>query len=213
MSDQEKPNFYAIIPANVRYDKELTPNAKLFYGEISSILNFNNKCYASNSYFARVFNISEVQVSRIIKQLSKKNYISVEYINSEKGTKRFIALNINVNPPLNINDKGGVNINVKHNSNNTNNSISTNVDNTRAKKSNNKKEFIKPTLQEVKDYFKEKGYKEEAAIRSFEYYEAGEWKDGKGNKVRNWKQKMLSVWMKEENKIVEQNSEQGKIIF
>ena len=32
-----KPNYYAIIPANVRYDEKLSPNEKLFYGEITAL--------------------------------------------------------------------------------------------------------------------------------------------------------------------------------
>jgi len=58
--------------------------------------------------------------------------------------------------------------------------------------------FVPPSLDEVKAYFEEKGYQEAAAIRAWDYYEAGEWKDSKGNKVKNWKQKMLSVWFKPE---------------
>jgi hypothetical protein len=63
-----------------------------------------------------------------------------------------------------------------------------------------KGEFIPPTLDEVKAYFIEKGYKVEAAVKAWNYYEAGDWKDGKGSKVANWKQKMNGVWFKDENK-------------
>lgn len=60
--------------------------------------------------------------------------------------------------------------------------------------------FTPPTLDDVISYFKEKGYTEVAAKKAFEYYSAGDWKDSKGNQVKNWKQKMLSVWFKDENK-------------
>ena len=69
---------------------------------------------------------------------------------------------------------------------------------------NNKKEgkpFSPPSLIEVLEYFKEKGYKEEVGKKAYKYYQAGEWKDSRGNQVKNWKQKMVSVWMTDENKI------------
>jgi hypothetical protein len=67
-----------------------------------------------------------------------------------------------------------------------------------------RKQFVPPTLDEVKAYFLENGYAEETAIRAHEYYTTGNWKDSKGHKVLNWKQKMISVWFKEQNKIQEQ---------
>jgi len=60
--------------------------------------------------------------------------------------------------------------------------------------------FIPPLLDDVILYFKEKGYSTEVAKRAFEYYSTADWKDSRGKQVRNWKQKMLAVWFKEENK-------------
>jgi hypothetical protein len=62
------------------------------------------------------------------------------------------------------------------------------------------KKFSPPLLQDVILYFTENEYSKELAVKAFKYYETGDWKDGKGNQVRNWKQKMQSVWFKEENK-------------
>jgi len=63
------------------------------------------------------------------------------------------------------------------------------------------KKFIPPTLQEVIDYFNEKGYSKEAATKAFNFYSAGDWSDSKGSKVKNWKQKMNGVWFTDENKM------------
>lgn len=60
--------------------------------------------------------------------------------------------------------------------------------------------FSPPTLQEVKQYFSEKGYSPEAGQKAFDYYNEASWKDSTGKQVKNWKQKMIAVWMKPENK-------------
>jgi len=62
------------------------------------------------------------------------------------------------------------------------------------------KKFQPPTQDEVVAYFESNGYSADAAIRAYRYYDAGNWKDAKGSQVRNWKQKMIAVWFKDENK-------------
>lgn len=82
----QKPNYYAIIPAKVRYSKKLTPNAKLLYAEITALSNKDNVCWASNKYFSNLYNVSTVTISRWISSLVKNNFIirNIIYI---KGTK------------------------------------------------------------------------------------------------------------------------------
>lgn len=53
------------------------------------------------------------------------------------------------------------------------------------------KRFTPPTLEEVEAYVKERNSSVDAK-RFWEYYEAGGWKDSKGNAVKNWKQKLLT---------------------
>jgi hypothetical protein len=71
------------------------------------------------------------------------------------------------------------------------------------------KVFIAPTILEVKEYFKLNGYPESLAVRAFNHYDCANWVDTKGNKVLNWKQKIQTVWFKEENKI----KDEGKPFF
>lgn len=68
------------------------------------------------------------------------------------------------------------------------------------KNDKNVKKFIAPTLEEVKEFVISRGYDESLAIKAYEYYDSADWHDRNGNKVRNWKQKILAVWLKEENK-------------
>lgn len=61
--------------------------------------------------------------------------------------------------------------------------------------------FIPPTLKEFVDFFVENGYKEETAKKAWRGYEVADWHDSRGNKIKNWKQKALHVWFKNEHKI------------
>jgi len=63
--------------------------------------------------------------------------------------------------------------------------------------------FSKPTQTEVENYFIENGYSKESGTKAFSYYDIADWKDSQGKQVRNWKQKMQSVWFKPENKAVQ----------
>lgn len=70
------------------------------------------------------------------------------------------------------------------------------------------KKFIPPTLDEVKAYFAEKGYLYKAAKRAFDFYSAADWHDSRGNKIKNWKQKMIGVWFTDENRAPKQQHAQ-----
>ena len=82
---QEKPNYYAIIPAEVRYDNDLRPNEKLFFGEIVALSNTTGVCNASNNYFATLYGVVPSAISKWVKDLEEKQYISVEYV--KKGNE------------------------------------------------------------------------------------------------------------------------------
>lgn len=71
----ENPSYYAVIPANVRYDNDLTANAKLLYAEISSLCNQKGYCWANNEYFANLYGVSKTSISKWISQLISKNYL------------------------------------------------------------------------------------------------------------------------------------------
>ncbi len=55
----------------------------------------------------------------------------------------------------------------------------------------NKKEFVPPTLDEVKKYVSDKELKVDAE-QFYNYFTEGNWIDSKGNKVKSWKQKILT---------------------
>jgi len=86
-----QPNFYAIIPANVRYDKNLKPNAKLLYGEITALCNQEGFCWADNNYFSVLYEVDKMTISRWISQLENGGYLKIEHY-PELGNKRKIFI-------------------------------------------------------------------------------------------------------------------------
>ena len=80
-------NYYAIIPANVRYDKDLTDGAKLLYGEITALCNERGYCWAGDSYFSELYGVSRSTIQRWFSQLEIKNYIRRK-IKYQEGTRK-----------------------------------------------------------------------------------------------------------------------------
>ena len=92
----EKPSYYAVIPASVRYDKNLNANAKLLYGEITCLCNKEGYCWASNSYFASLYGVSSRSITNWLNSLEENGYITREVIykdNSKEVESRIIRLN------------------------------------------------------------------------------------------------------------------------
>lgn len=91
MTDQEKPGFYAVIPADVRYCTTIPDGAKLLYGEITALCNDRGFCWATNAYFSNLYNCSADTISRWVKFLFDAGFLEVE-IDKSKGNQRRIYL-------------------------------------------------------------------------------------------------------------------------
>lgn len=84
---EEKPNYYAIIPATIRYDNTLKANEKLLYGEISALCNKKGECWANNKYFADLYDVSSRSITDWVSNLEKKGYVTVTQAYDEKEQK------------------------------------------------------------------------------------------------------------------------------
>lgn len=122
---KETPNYYSIIPANVRYDKELKANEKLLYSEITALCNKEGYCYATNKYFSNLYDVSVQSISAWINNLIDKGYLVSEFKYKE-GTKEieYRRLSIVLKKsliPIKENFKGGIKENFKDNNTSNNN--------------------------------------------------------------------------------------------
>lgn len=93
--EEQQRSYYAIIPANVRYDKDLAPSAKLLYGEITALCNEKGYCWASNQYFAELYGVSILSIKRWVNSLATKGYVyrTLTYKpNSKEVDKRILSI-------------------------------------------------------------------------------------------------------------------------
>ncbi|KRL95189.1 helix-turn-helix domain-containing protein [Limosilactobacillus equigenerosi] len=135
--ENEKPSYYSILTADVRYDKRLgKPNPRELFSEITALSNKDGYCHASNSYFARIYEVSTVTISRWVSLLEKCGYLQREIIYRE-GTNEIkerrlypisTPINRKVNTPyqtsnggISKSDKTPIIRNVKENNTSINN--------------------------------------------------------------------------------------------
>jgi len=197
---EEKPNYYSIIPANIRYDKTLKANAKLLYGEITALTNKEGFCWASNAYFSDLFEVTPQAISNWIKALSCRGYVDIEYVKSGKEiVSRKIYLSEKqrgINKCLQVSTKseGGINKRLrgyqqKVKGNNTINNTINNKEATQATRSS----FKIPSIEEIGEYCKER--KNGIDPETFWcFYNSKGWKVG-NTKMKSWKDCVIT-WEK-----------------
>lgn len=71
-------SLYSVIPARVRDDHTLRPNAKLLYGELSALAQAEGYCWAWNARLAETLGISKRTVEGLLKQLRDRGHIRME---------------------------------------------------------------------------------------------------------------------------------------
>lgn len=156
----EKPSYYAILTADIRYDKRLKPNEKLMYSEITALTNKEGYCHASNKYFAELYDVVPQTVSKWISHLEQLEYVTVELIRRDNQiVQRKIQLPVNtpinkkVNTPS-IKGEEGINEKVKNPINKKVKGNNTSINNTSI---NNKKEIKEKVdvlpIQKLSDYY------------------------------------------------------------
>ena len=106
------PSFDVNVPPWIRYDFEISDFEFRFYIEVRAMTDLRGYCWATNSYFSKLFNKTERTIQRALSNLTKKGYLDI-FIDKEKGNQRKIFItgypnDKNVTTP---NDK-----NVTHNS-------------------------------------------------------------------------------------------------
>ena len=164
----EQPNYYAIIPAQVRY-ADIPANAKLLYGEITALANKTGVCFASNLYFANLYDVSSLSITRWIGHLKKAGFVTVK-IKYRKGTKSVearhitltdVAVPYNTRPPIKNDEVKNTTRLILHKNKNI------------------------PHRNEVVDYVNTRD--EKIDVDNFiDYYTSNGWKVGKNN-MRDWK--------------------------
>ena len=177
--NKEKPSYYAIISAEVRYDKRLKPNVKLIYAEITALCNMNLQCFASNKYFSELYGVGKGTISGWISELVRFGYIKTDYKYKE-GTKEIEKRYITI-------VSGGV-LEKKHTVLDKNDKSNTTRNNTTSLKT-----FKKPMIHQIKFYCDERNNQIDPEA-FYDFYESKGWKVGT-TKMKDWKA-CIRTWEK-----------------
>lgn len=198
----EQPSYFSVIPAYVRYDKTLKPMEIIMYGEISALTNKYGYAYASNNYFAKLYDVHKKTVSIWINHLKERGYITTEVIRNEDKTVKARKIYLSHQPyPQNHGEgypqKSGEPIHEKTEENNTReNNTSINRDSVAEIFSyiSNELEMIQSSLkvQEIEHLVNDLGNEALDIVKVATNYTRD------NNKGINYLIKVLTNWSKEE---------------
>lgn len=190
MTERERPAYYAVLTADVRYDKRLKPAEKILFAEITALSTVSGYCYASNSYFCDLYGVSIASVKGWISDLKRYGYVDVEVIRdaSNNVIERKIrpistpsAKNLAEGSSENLAETSAKNLATPRSKNWPDNIKSRNT----TSKNTIQRESRPESVEVVRAYCQERnnGVNPEAF---FNYYEANGWKVGR-NPMKDWK--------------------------
>lgn len=90
----ESKFYYTVLPAPVRYSKELKASEKIFYSELVSLCNEQGFCTTGNSYFADLYEVSKSTISQYLSSLQKAGFIKCKIEKKEGNSRRIYICNL-----------------------------------------------------------------------------------------------------------------------
>ena len=108
----ETPNYWANLPANVRYSDKINPMERLLYAEITALSNYKGYCWASNKYFGKIFKKHPNSISRNLSKLALHKFIKIQIVKTGNHVESR-RISIADNPKQNC--EVPINKNVKYN--------------------------------------------------------------------------------------------------
>lgn len=178
---------------------------------ISSLSAEHGYCYADNNYIVQALGIDERSIQRKLKKLVDCEYITITY--TKRGTEitsreirptklynQSIKMSSDQRQICRRTSDKNVGENIINNNIINNKNISDARDALRGGGKKLRGKFVPPTLQEWLDYAREHDLREDRLTTAYQGYAVADWCDSQGRPIRNWKQKLLQVWCKPENK-------------
>lgn len=203
-----KPNFYAIIPASVRYDKNLSSSEKLFYAELTAMSQKEGYCWASNSYFSELFGVSKNTITRWLMNLKSYGHVTVDIIREGKQITRREIYPINNNVDTYPQKRGGGTHKNDDTPTHKNGEENTTSNNTTSINRERVKKFAPPTLQKLNAYISTREIQIDAE-NFLDHYKSNGWMVGR-NKMKDWKA-AVRTWEKKEKSFAKKEKDNGRV--
>lgn len=86
LEDQQERSFWAVIPASVLHDRQLSASAVRLYGEIMLLTREKGFCWASNERLAMAVQASDRTASRLVTELARAGHVRVQLIKAKDGS-------------------------------------------------------------------------------------------------------------------------------
>lgn len=186
-----KKTDYTVIDNNIFKNKNLTLKGK---GLLCTMLSLPDDWEFSEEGLASISNTSRTCIRSTLDELMEYGYLTRKRNRDSKGRLTDTEYTIYEEPmyqkPTLVKPTLEKPMLEKEHNKILNNKVSKNKINI----------FVPPTLDEVKDYCLNVRHNSVDYQKFYDFYSVGEWKDSKGNKIKNWKQKVITWESKEPKK-------------